>query len=77
MITPGCAGAPFTTSVRARLVPQLLVATTDRVQVVNVPLKLILTLLKLFGPLTVAPEVVVQRYPVACATGVIEYETPV
>ena len=73
---PGCDGAPLTTSVRAVLVPQLLEATTLRVQVVKLDEKLMLTALKLAGPLMVAPAVAVHRYEVACDTGVMEYDTP-
>ena len=60
-MVPGCDGAPFTTRVRAELVPQLFNATTDKVQVTNVDGKLMLTALKLFGPATVAPFDAVQR----------------
>ena len=61
---------------RAKLVPQLFCATTESVQVTNDEGKFILAALKLFGPTTVAPPVAVQRYAVACATGGIEYDTP-
>ena len=63
-------------SVRAALVPQLFTATTDSVQVTNPEGKLMLTALRLFGPLTDAPPVAVHRYDVACATGITEYDTP-
>ena len=59
-------------SVRAALLPQEFYATTDNVQVTNPEGKLMLTALKLFGPLTDAPPVAVQRYAVACATGMTE-----
>ena len=59
-------------SERATLLPQEFCATTLNVQVTNPEGKLILTALKLFGPLTDAPPVAVQRYAVACATGTIE-----
>ena len=61
----GCAGFPFTISVRAALLPQLLDATTLNVHVTNTDGKLMLTALKLLGPLTDAPPVAVHRYDVA------------
>ena len=58
---PGWPGAPFTTSVRAALLPQMFDATTLNVQVTNADGKLIVTALKLFGPLTTAPPEAVQK----------------
>ena len=71
----GVLGTALTTNVRAGLLPQLFMATTVRVHVVKFDGKLMLTALKLFGPLTLAPLLTVHRYAVACATGVIEYVT--
>jgi hypothetical protein len=59
-------------SERATLLPHEFCAATLNVHVTNPEGKLMLTALKLFGPLTDAPPVAVQRYADACATGMIE-----
>jgi hypothetical protein len=58
---PGIAAAPATTRLLAVPVPQLLIATTESVDVENVDGKLILAALKLLGPETEAPLLAVHK----------------
>ena len=67
----GIAGAPNTPRMRGALLPQELIADTDKVQTLNEDGQSTETALRFSGP-TSEPHVTFQLYDVASGTGLIE-----